>query len=547
MNELYKSYNTNQFPFVVLDLQIPSDAVDVNVSPDKREIFVHSENNLIEALKVRAFLSFSSPLILIVLHGSQKGLERLYEPSRSTYLEQNIQTPPRPSATVKKTNPLISAEDENEEQQPELPAQTIDITQSIERIPSTSLQSQRTSRRSPLNTLPTRSRSRSPITMSAASHSLAPRPAILDGLDRPVGILQGHPQRSLPATYFSPTPKETLEYDEGEDGDDGFSQDEEVRLILDESRSVPPATSKQPTKRLLQTTLSDVIKRGNTGNSTTSRDEPSANNVSARAKLRGQIAGFASQGAVIELDELDSDSDSDRSLQIKNNDTEREPGVTSQSPTRENTHEVLLEDDDDIQITSPTLDTPRRAPPPLKAPIDQDDIVMGTQESTLIDDSAPHIINNDQYILRGQDEDMSYLADSEPSHGESLDAGHFRNEILKPSLQGEITIRCDIRRIRARAKKRRMCAEAEAVRKKRRLDDNDMLPDAGIANADTAQVDRVLSRVIGKEDFEEMVILGQFNMAFIIARRSKPAKQDGSVDDIFIIGKEPFPLLVDRA
>lgn len=53
VNELYKSYNTNQSPFAVLDIQTPLDAVDVNVSPDKREIFVHSENNLIEALKVR--------------------------------------------------------------------------------------------------------------------------------------------------------------------------------------------------------------------------------------------------------------------------------------------------------------------------------------------------------------------------------------------------------------------------------------------------------------------------------------------------------------
>lgn len=52
VNELYRSYNTNQSPFVVLDIQTPLDAVDVNVSPDKREIFVHSENNLIEALKV---------------------------------------------------------------------------------------------------------------------------------------------------------------------------------------------------------------------------------------------------------------------------------------------------------------------------------------------------------------------------------------------------------------------------------------------------------------------------------------------------------------
>jgi DNA mismatch repair ATPase MutL len=31
---------------------MPTDAVDVNVSPDKREIFLHNELDLVEALRV---------------------------------------------------------------------------------------------------------------------------------------------------------------------------------------------------------------------------------------------------------------------------------------------------------------------------------------------------------------------------------------------------------------------------------------------------------------------------------------------------------------
>lgn len=34
-----------------------ADSYDVNVSPDKRSIFLHSEQNLIEALKVRVLLT----------------------------------------------------------------------------------------------------------------------------------------------------------------------------------------------------------------------------------------------------------------------------------------------------------------------------------------------------------------------------------------------------------------------------------------------------------------------------------------------------------
>lgn len=52
VNDVYKSFNTNQVPVAILDLQIPTESVDINVSPDKRTIMVHSEANLIEALRV---------------------------------------------------------------------------------------------------------------------------------------------------------------------------------------------------------------------------------------------------------------------------------------------------------------------------------------------------------------------------------------------------------------------------------------------------------------------------------------------------------------
>lgn len=52
VNEVYKSFNTNQVPLAILDFTIPRESVDINVSPDKRTIFVHSEANLIDALRV---------------------------------------------------------------------------------------------------------------------------------------------------------------------------------------------------------------------------------------------------------------------------------------------------------------------------------------------------------------------------------------------------------------------------------------------------------------------------------------------------------------
>lgn len=74
-NEVYRSFNVNQSPFVAADFILPKgtyqglssladlsrvtplDSCDINVSPDKRTILLHSEGNLVRALKVYSLLS----------------------------------------------------------------------------------------------------------------------------------------------------------------------------------------------------------------------------------------------------------------------------------------------------------------------------------------------------------------------------------------------------------------------------------------------------------------------------------------------------------
>ena len=56
VNEVYKSFNATQFPLVIADVQLPTEGVDVNVSPDKRTVLLGSEGNLITALKVCGLL-----------------------------------------------------------------------------------------------------------------------------------------------------------------------------------------------------------------------------------------------------------------------------------------------------------------------------------------------------------------------------------------------------------------------------------------------------------------------------------------------------------
>lgn len=51
INEVYKSYNVSQSPFIFADFIMDTDAYDVNVSPDKRTILLHDSASLIESLK----------------------------------------------------------------------------------------------------------------------------------------------------------------------------------------------------------------------------------------------------------------------------------------------------------------------------------------------------------------------------------------------------------------------------------------------------------------------------------------------------------------
>lgn len=51
INEVYKSFNISQSPFVFANLVMDTNTYDVNVSPDKRTIMLHDQTALLESLK----------------------------------------------------------------------------------------------------------------------------------------------------------------------------------------------------------------------------------------------------------------------------------------------------------------------------------------------------------------------------------------------------------------------------------------------------------------------------------------------------------------
>lgn len=51
INEIYRQYNSNQYPFVFLNVNLERQAVDVNVTPDKRKVFLTKEKIILDILK----------------------------------------------------------------------------------------------------------------------------------------------------------------------------------------------------------------------------------------------------------------------------------------------------------------------------------------------------------------------------------------------------------------------------------------------------------------------------------------------------------------
>ncbi|KAL9092108.1 MAG: hypothetical protein Q9165_004541 [Trypethelium subeluteriae] len=59
-NEVYKSFNVSQSPFIFANLKLDTNAYDVNVSPDKRTILLHDQTMLLENIKTSLTRLFES-------------------------------------------------------------------------------------------------------------------------------------------------------------------------------------------------------------------------------------------------------------------------------------------------------------------------------------------------------------------------------------------------------------------------------------------------------------------------------------------------------
>uniref|UniRef100_A0A8C1SSQ5 Mismatch repair endonuclease PMS2 n=2 Tax=Cyprinus carpio TaxID=7962 RepID=A0A8C1SSQ5_CYPCA len=84
VNEVYHMYNRHQYPFVALNITVASDCVDVNVTPDKRQILLQEEKLLLAILKSSLMAMFETGVNKISLNHITPAITNLCRPTETS-------------------------------------------------------------------------------------------------------------------------------------------------------------------------------------------------------------------------------------------------------------------------------------------------------------------------------------------------------------------------------------------------------------------------------------------------------------------------------
>nr|WJN24954.1 mismatch repair protein [Pseudozyma thailandica] len=462
-NEVYKSFNSNYYPFVVADFRLPTDSYDVNVSPDKRTIFLHEESRLIEKVK--------------------EALEELFAPSRATFLVngashslKNGNGVSSLTAQSKLSRFTISAgkdspddekaevathEDEGIEEDFEVNASKAQDMQEDDDVNETEIINEEAS-------------------ASQARTSAATRPDDLE-----------YREESDP-----PVPTALLHRPDPVQEVDEESEPEELCPLVPEPGSPPQATSKRDLDEVLDTSQASWSPTKKQKTTAPASETAQSSPVAARSRrevknVLASLRTFALPGTQIDAElpvstRMAADDEEDEAKEVEAND-ENLPAAIEPEAGSSST------EDDDGGDNSP-------------APEDA--------EVGLLDQLTRE---------RGGTRDI-------PDNNQ--------DELFNLEVEEDGTVAFDVGSLQRRVRSRQAASTqaASATQGLPASGDEELLLSAGVRNEDEAQVERALSRVIHKQDFASMQVLGQFNLGFIIARRrTTPDSSTDEMDDLFIV------------
>lgn len=116
-NEVYRSYNSSQSPFIFANIELDTHLYDVNVSPDKRTIMLHDQAQMLENLKTALTELFESQDYTVPISKLPSQKQPVYKQltisRESTVRSQTPQTPQTPQTQPESTDEDESAADDS--------------------------------------------------------------------------------------------------------------------------------------------------------------------------------------------------------------------------------------------------------------------------------------------------------------------------------------------------------------------------------------------------------------------------------------------------
>lgn len=512
-NEVYRSFNAGQSPFIIADFVLPTHACDINVSPDKRTIFLHNEQNLIQALKT--------------------ALEKSFASSRSTFdvgaqlLQQQTLHPSfTPKAKASHTKTMHTRATSRS-------GRAADINPQLEQ--------DRPTERDP---------EYEPITIGAAHLLLEP------ATERPVqGAVTESPSAQPDEIGPTPQPLFFRDTDIEEGGDNGqatrladhhgsHQEDESAReqvvSAMDRIRASRElndtrkrSTSQAPSAHTIVSTKGASWNRRLSRDGDLQDDGPRKRlrlaERDGRASFRFTLSQYARAGSkVAETSAEDrlhtADMDARRSLSEEIDSTEEQ--------------DQLMEDEVAVNATSRTR--PRRISD--RTNVTAEKITVLPNDAMVIEDSPARLPlaheggPDPEPDSHATDQDMSEIIDVTE---DDVSMTVVDAEVNSPTTHSskdhlpQVTLRCDLNKIRRTWAhlERDKPAPSELSSTASRV--RDALDTANVENAeDNAEASAALSRIISKTDFNKMQVVGQFNLGFIVTRWQKCKE---GLDDLFVI------------
>ncbi|XP_045451026.1 mismatch repair endonuclease PMS2 [Melitaea cinxia] len=112
VNEIYRQYNPNQYPFVFLNINVNRISVDVNVTPDKRQVFLTKEKYILDCLRASLLKLFEHvPRTLKIdstTLASQKLEPELRQPRIFNSFIKQFSNQPKESSDIQYNSPTKS-------------------------------------------------------------------------------------------------------------------------------------------------------------------------------------------------------------------------------------------------------------------------------------------------------------------------------------------------------------------------------------------------------------------------------------------------------